>query len=54
MKLTPLALLAVLAVPATLPGQEIEPGDPLVNEPVVSDVPALILAGQFDPITPSE
>jgi pimeloyl-ACP methyl ester carboxylesterase len=32
----------------------IEPGDPVVNEPIVSDVPALILAGQFDPITPSE
>lgn len=33
---------------------EIEPGDPVVNEPVVSDIPALIFAGQFDPITPSE
>jgi pimeloyl-ACP methyl ester carboxylesterase len=32
---------------------KIEPGDPMVNEPVVSDVPALIFAGQFDPITPS-
>jgi pimeloyl-ACP methyl ester carboxylesterase len=32
----------------------IEPGDPVVNEPVVSDVPALILSGQFDPITPPE
>lgn len=31
---------------------EIEPGDPVVNEPVVSDVPVLIFAGQFDPITP--
>jgi pimeloyl-ACP methyl ester carboxylesterase len=32
----------------------IEPDDPVVNEPVSSDVPALILTGQFDPITPSE
>jgi pimeloyl-ACP methyl ester carboxylesterase len=32
---------------------EIEPGDPIVNEAVVSDIPALIFAGQFDPITPS-
>jgi pimeloyl-ACP methyl ester carboxylesterase len=32
---------------------DIEPGDPVVNEPVVSDVPALIFAGQFDPITPT-
>jgi pimeloyl-ACP methyl ester carboxylesterase len=32
----------------------IEPDDPVVNEPVSSDVPALVLAGQFDPITPSE
>jgi pimeloyl-ACP methyl ester carboxylesterase len=32
----------------------IEPGDPVVNEAVVSDVPALILMGQFDPITPPE
>jgi pimeloyl-ACP methyl ester carboxylesterase len=26
----------------------------VVNEAVVSDVPALVLAGQFDPITPPE
>jgi pimeloyl-ACP methyl ester carboxylesterase len=32
----------------------IEPDDPVVNEPVSSDVPALVLGGQFDPITPSE
>jgi pimeloyl-ACP methyl ester carboxylesterase len=32
----------------------IEPAGPVVNEPVVSDVPALVFAGQFDPITPSE
>jgi pimeloyl-ACP methyl ester carboxylesterase len=31
---------------------EIEPADPVVKEAVVSSVPALILAGQFDPITP--
>jgi len=30
----------------------IQPAGPIVNEPVSSDVPALILAGQFDPITP--
>jgi pimeloyl-ACP methyl ester carboxylesterase len=32
----------------------IEPADPAVNEPVASDIPALVFAGQFDPITPSE
>jgi pimeloyl-ACP methyl ester carboxylesterase len=32
----------------------IEPDDPVVNEAVRSDVPALVFAGQFDPITPSE
>jgi pimeloyl-ACP methyl ester carboxylesterase len=32
----------------------IEPADPVVNTPVSSEVPVLILAGQFDPITPSE
>jgi pimeloyl-ACP methyl ester carboxylesterase len=32
---------------------EIEPNDPAMRAPVVSDVPALIFAGQFDPITPS-
>jgi pimeloyl-ACP methyl ester carboxylesterase len=26
--------------------------DPTVSEPVVSDIPTLVLAGQFDPITP--
>jgi pimeloyl-ACP methyl ester carboxylesterase len=33
---------------------EIEPNDPVMREAVVSDVPALVFAGQFDPITPSE
>jgi pimeloyl-ACP methyl ester carboxylesterase len=33
---------------------EIEPNDPVMREVVISDVPALVLAGQFDPITPSE
>ena len=28
--------------------------DPIENEPVVSDIPALVLAGSFDPITPPE
>jgi pimeloyl-ACP methyl ester carboxylesterase len=32
----------------------IEPDDPVVSKPVSSDVPALIFAGHFDPITPSE
>jgi pimeloyl-ACP methyl ester carboxylesterase len=32
----------------------IEPDDPVVNRVVISDVPALVFAGQFDPITPSE
>jgi pimeloyl-ACP methyl ester carboxylesterase len=31
----------------------IEAADPMVNEPVVSDVPALIFAGSVDPITPA-
>jgi pimeloyl-ACP methyl ester carboxylesterase len=26
--------------------------DPIENEPVVSDIPALVMAGQFDPVTP--
>ena len=30
----------------------IEADDPVVNEPVVSDVPALIFSGHLDPITP--
>jgi pimeloyl-ACP methyl ester carboxylesterase len=30
---------------------EIEPNDPTMREAVVSDVPALVFAGQFDPIT---
>ncbi len=32
----------------------VEPLDPAVNEPVVSDIPTLILSGEFDPITPPE
>ena len=32
----------------------VEPGESKVAEPVVSDIPALILTGQFDPITPPE
>jgi pimeloyl-ACP methyl ester carboxylesterase len=28
--------------------------DPVENTPVVSDIPALILAGRFDPVTPPE
>jgi pimeloyl-ACP methyl ester carboxylesterase len=32
----------------------VDPADPVVNEPVSSDVPTLILAGSFDPITPLE
>jgi pimeloyl-ACP methyl ester carboxylesterase len=31
---------------------EIEPADPAVLEPVISEVPALIFGGHFDPITP--
>lgn len=30
----------------------VHPADPTQNEPVVSDVPTLVLAGEFDPITP--
>ncbi|HDQ74040.1 MAG TPA: alpha/beta fold hydrolase [Chloroflexi bacterium] len=29
-----------------------EEADPVENEPVVSDVPALVMVGEFDPITP--
>jgi pimeloyl-ACP methyl ester carboxylesterase len=28
--------------------------DPVENMPVVSDIPALVLSGEFDPITPPE
>jgi Tol biopolymer transport system component/pimeloyl-ACP methyl ester carboxylesterase len=31
---------------------EVEPADPIENEPVVSDVPTLIVSGELDPITP--
>ncbi len=31
---------------------EVDPADPSTQLPVVSDVPTLILAGEFDPITP--
>lgn len=31
---------------------QVETAEPLENEPVVSDVPTLILAGDYDPITP--
>jgi pimeloyl-ACP methyl ester carboxylesterase len=30
----------------------VAPGAPFENAPVVSDLPTLVLAGQFDPITP--
>lgn len=32
----------------------VQPADPLENEPVVSDLPVLVLSGEFDPITPPE
>ncbi len=31
---------------------QVDPPDPLENQPVTSDVPTLVLAGEFDPITP--
>jgi pimeloyl-ACP methyl ester carboxylesterase len=31
---------------------QVEPLEPFVDEPVVSDVPTLVLSGRFDPITP--
>ncbi len=31
---------------------QVAPADPLENEPVVSDIPTLLLAGDFDPVTP--
>jgi pimeloyl-ACP methyl ester carboxylesterase len=33
-------------------GWEVEPAAPIENEPVVSDVPALVISGELDPITP--
>jgi pimeloyl-ACP methyl ester carboxylesterase len=33
-------------------GWQVHPPDPVENEPVVSDIPTLILAGEYDPITP--
>ncbi len=32
----------------------VEEADPSVKEPVVSDVPTLVLSGEFDPVTPPE
>jgi pimeloyl-ACP methyl ester carboxylesterase len=32
----------------------VEEADPAVKEPLVSDIPTLILEGEFDPVTPSE
>ena len=32
----------------------IEAADPSVKEPVTSDIPTLVLAGEFDPVTPPE
>lgn len=33
---------------------DVSPADPSFNEPVRSDVPALILAGEYDPVTPPD
>ena len=33
-------------------GWKVEPADPIENEPVVSDVPVLVVSGELDPITP--
>ena len=46
-----LGTLAVTAGPSCL-DWEVDPTSPGFNEPVVSDIPALVLAGRFDPITP--
>ena len=32
----------------------VEKADPAVRQPVISDIPTLILAGEFDPVTPPE
>ena len=32
----------------------VEPTNPVESEPIISDVPALVLTGHFDPITPPE
>lgn len=45
--------LAALRGPSCL-DWDVEPTSPEFNEPVVSDVPALVLAGGYDPITPPE
>jgi pimeloyl-ACP methyl ester carboxylesterase len=37
---------------ATCQNWESEEADPIENEPVYSDIPTLILAGEYDPITP--
>lgn len=33
---------------------KVDPADPVENEAVVSEVPTLVLAGQFDPVSPPE
>jgi pimeloyl-ACP methyl ester carboxylesterase len=32
----------------------VEQGDPAVKQPLVSDIPTLVLTGEFDPVTPPE
>ena len=41
-----------LMAPALCEGWQQMPVDPIEDEPVVSDIPTLLLSGQFDPITP--
>lgn len=31
---------------------DVEPADPKENQPIVSDIPTLVLSGEYDPITP--
>ena len=40
------------ATPEMCAAWRVFPADPKANEPVKSDVPVLILAGEFDPVTP--
>ncbi len=40
------------ATPAMCAAWRVSPADAMANEPVKSDVPVLVLAGEFDPVTP--
>jgi pimeloyl-ACP methyl ester carboxylesterase len=51
----PIAAFFTMSYPYNLcESWQVTPADPSVNEPVVSNVPALVLAGRYDPVTPPE